>query len=80
MAGLNSCILLAYYLLQVSNMKKNKGKYPEVSKLPNNALTVSEYAKQQGFTTNYVYNQIRDKKNTAFNIVVFQSFNFVIPT
>lgn len=61
-------------------MKKNINKYPVVTKLPNNAMTVSEYAKTKGFTTNYLYNQLRDKKNTDFKIVVFQSFNFVIPT
>ena len=66
-------------MLQVCNMKRNINKYPVVSKLPVNALTVAEYARQQGYTTNYIYNQVRDKKNTTFNIVVFQSFNFIIP-
>ena len=61
-------------------MKKNTGKYKEVSKLPSNALTVSDYAKAQGFTTNYIYNLIKTGKHIErFDIVVFQSFNFIIP-
>lgn len=59
-------------------MKKNIDKYPVVNKLPVNALTVAEYAKQQGYTTNYIYNQLRAGKN-KFKVVIFQSFNFVIP-
>lgn len=61
-------------------MKKNINKYKEVKRLPVNAVTVAEYASQQGFTTNYVYNLIRDNKHLdKFDIVVFQSFNFIIP-
>ena len=61
-------------------MKKNTGKYKEVSKLPASALTVAQYAKNKGFTTNYVYNMVRlNKYVDKFDIVVFQSFNFIIP-
>jgi hypothetical protein len=60
-------------------MKRNINKYTTVTKLPNNAMTVSQYAATKQYTTNYVYNQIRQGKNTDFKIVIFQSFNFVIP-
>lgn len=61
-------------------MKKNTGKYKEVNRLPANALTVADYAKDKGFTTNYIYNLIRLNKHLdRFDIVVFQSFNFIIP-
>lgn len=59
-------------------MKRNKDKYPVVTKLPANALTVAQYAKNNNFTTNYVYNQLRLGKN-KFKVVIFQSFNFIIP-
>ena len=61
-------------------MKKNKGKYKEVSKLPDNAKTVAQYAQEQGFTSNYIYNLIRQGKHVdKFEVVIFQSFNFIIP-
>lgn len=61
-------------------MKKNTGKYTEVTKLPASALTVAEYAKQSGFTTNYIYNLLKKGKNKGrFNVVIFQSFNFIVP-
>jgi len=70
-------------LLQVCNMKKNIDKYISVSKLPTNAMTVSDYAKSKGYTTNYIYNQLLKArtagKDAPFKIVVFQSFNFIIP-
>jgi hypothetical protein len=60
-------------------MKRNINKYTTVTKLPANAMTVSQYAALKQYTTNYVYNQIRMGKNIDFKIVIFQSFNFVIP-
>lgn len=60
-------------------MKRNTNKYPVVTKLPASAVTVAQYAKTQDYTTNYIYNQVRQGKNTDFKIVIFQSFNFIIP-
>jgi hypothetical protein len=57
----------------------NNSRYEKVDKLPKNALTVSEYAKQRDTSTNYLYNLIRDNKNKDFKIVVFNTINFVIP-
>lgn len=64
-------------------MKKNINKYPVVDKLPKGSLTVSEYANNKGFTTNYIYNQIKlakeKGKESPFNIVVYQTYNFITP-
>ena len=60
-------------------MKRNTDKYPVVATLPKNALTVAQYAKSKDYTTNYIYNQVREQKNIDFKIVIFQSFNFIIP-
>jgi len=59
-------------------MKKNTGKYPEVTKLPPNAKTVQKYANDTGISTGYVYKQIREGKN-KFKMIVFQGVNFIIP-
>ena len=68
------------FVLHISNMKKNNGKYREVNKLPSNAITVAQYANNNNFTTNYVYNQIKTGKHIGkFEVVVFQTFNFIIP-
>ena len=59
-------------------MKKNANKYPVVTKLPGNALTVLEYATREQICTSYVYKQIKEEK-AKFKIVVFQTINFIIP-
>lgn len=60
------------------NMKRNTGKYDTVDTLPANAISVPQYAKNKGFTPQYVYNKIANKK-ADFKIVIFQGYNFVIP-
>ncbi len=60
-------------------MKKNKDKYPEVKKLPAKAVTVKDYADSKGISTAYIYKMVREKKNKAFDIVIFQTINFIIP-
>lgn len=57
-----------------------------VDTLPDNALKVSEYAKNQGYTTPYIYELIRkvrenaiDKNKAGFEVVTFQGINFIIP-
>jgi hypothetical protein len=62
----------------ISSMKPNINKYPAVNKLPSNAITVRDYAEQNGITTSYVYKQIREKK-AKFKVVVFHTINFIIP-
>ncbi len=59
-------------------MKSNKGKYPEVEKLPPNAMSVKNYAVSKGIDTAYVYKLIRTGKND-FKIVIFQTVNYIIP-
>lgn len=59
-------------------MRKNKNRYEPVTQLPAAALKVSEYARQRGCTTAYVYELIRNNKND-FKIVEFQGINFIIP-
>lgn len=67
-------------------MKKNisNSRYETVNELPANALTVAQYAANQNYSTNYVYNQVRDAekkgKQIDFKIVVFNTINFVIPS
>lgn len=60
-------------------MKSNIDKYENVTELPANAVSVSDYCKQQDYSTSNLYNQYRKKKNKGYKIVVFQGFNFVIP-
>ena len=59
-------------------MKRNVGKYENVSKLPKNAATVTEFAKKMGISQSYVYKMI-ERKTANFKIVIFQTINFVIP-
>lgn len=58
----------------------NNERYEQVKTLPKNALTVAQYAEKNNFSTNYVYNLVRQEKNKDFKIVVFNSFNFVVPS
>ncbi len=68
-------------------MKRNKGKYPQVDKLPKRAKTVREFAeqwdnggdKERGCTIANVYNTLKRGKNYSFDIVTFREMNFVIP-
>ncbi len=59
-------------------MKRNNGKYKEVATLPKGAMTVKEYAASNDISQSLVYKRIeRNKAN--FQIVVFQTINFVVP-
>ena len=59
-------------------MKKNR-KHKTVDNLPNDAMLVSDFCKERGFTTSYVYKLIRLNKNSDFDIVIFKGINFIIP-
>jgi len=59
-------------------MKRNIDKYENVTKLPNTALTVADYAAQRNCNTSYIYKLIRTGK-AAFKIVCFHGINFIIP-
>lgn len=62
-------------------MAKKKSKYEIVQDLPDNAMTVAQYAKQwngTGCNTSYIYELISKGKNT-FRIVEFKGINFIIP-
>ncbi len=52
--------------------------YTIVEILPLNAIKVSEYARQRGCTTSLIYHEISRKK-ANFEIIQFQSINFIIP-
>jgi hypothetical protein len=59
--------------------KNKKHKFREIEKLPANAMSVSNYAKEvRNCNTSYIYQLIREKKN-SFEIVEFQGVNFIIP-
>ncbi len=59
-------------------MKKNIDKYPNVATLPNDAVTVDVFCKQQDYTTANLYKKVREKKLLDFQIVVFHGINFII--
>ncbi len=59
-------------------MKRNNGKYKEVSTLPKGAMTVKEYADSNDISQSLVYKRI-ERKKADFQIVVFQTINFVVP-
>ena len=59
-------------------MKRNVNKYEKVDTLPYNALTVSEYAKQNNYSQSYIYKML-ERNIASYKIVVFQTINFVIP-
>jgi hypothetical protein len=59
-------------------MKANANKYQSVVKLPANAMTVSDYAKQENITTTTVYTRLA-RGTDQFKIVTFHTINFVIP-
>ncbi|HXS59403.1 MAG TPA: hypothetical protein VN703_01155 [Candidatus Sulfopaludibacter sp.] len=60
-------------------MARTKNFY-KVNKLPGNALKVSEYARLQGWKGHsLVYHNINRGK-ADYKIVVFQGFNFIIPS
>lgn len=58
------------------NLKE--GKYKHVEKLPSSALTVNEYANQEGISVPHVYKRYRLGQG-GFEIVVFKTMNFVLP-
>jgi hypothetical protein len=60
-------------------MKRNYNKYEQVDKLPIEAQSVTDFCKDQGYSTSNLYNQYKKKKNKGFKIVVFQGFNFIVP-
>lgn len=58
--------------------KKNQGKYRLVDQLPDNAMTVTEYAAQTGLQPTAIYKRI-ERKTANFEIVIFKTMNFVLP-
>lgn len=78
--GKNICQLLTTKLhLSKNNITMPRlHKYREVKKLPDNALTVSQYAKERGCTTPYIYELVK-KGKAEFELVTFKGINFIIP-
>ena len=64
-------------------MKHNTGKYREVSKLPEEALTPKLYAEQNGISHQLVYIRLKRAREKGliidFEIVTYQGVNFVVP-
>lgn len=63
-------------------MGKRQNKYRKVDKLPNQAMSVAQYATARGCKTPYIYKIWREKKGVnnkeTFEIVEYQGINFVI--
>jgi hypothetical protein len=60
--------------------KNRKYEYRPVTELPDNAMTVAQYASEvKDCNTSYIYELIRKAKNTDFEIVIFKGINFVVP-
>jgi hypothetical protein len=47
--------------------------------LPQDAMSVSAYAKERGCTTSYVYHLLKRKGEAEFKIIRYQGINFVLP-
>lgn len=70
-------------------MRKNGTKYTAIDRLPNNALTVSKYANQQGIAVAQVYTKyerhitgyLNGNKGSdpGYSIVCWQGMNWVVP-
>lgn len=66
-------------------MKNRYNEYRTVSRLPNNAIPVSQYAGIKQCNTSNIYKHWRKVKagksinDIGFEIVLFQNINFVIP-
>jgi hypothetical protein len=59
-------------------MKRNEGKYRLVEQLPDNAMTVTEYATCNNISQSNVYKKI-ERKTANYEIVIFKTMNFIIP-
>jgi len=75
--NLHSYKLLAYICSMGKNKKNN---YRIVTKLPQSAVKVADYAANWPCNTSYLYKLVREKKNILkFEIVDFHGINFIIP-
>lgn len=60
--------------------KNRRYEYEQVNILPDNAMTVAQYAKEvKECNTSYIYELIRKNKNSDFQIVIYKGINFIIP-
>jgi len=59
-------------------MKKNTGKYREVTELKEGAMSVSNYAAERDCTPPYIYKLWKIGK-ANFEIVIFSGNNYIIP-
>ena len=65
-------------------MAKNRiNQYRELDKLPVEAITVNQYARQRDCNTSYIYKLWREYKEKGkpitFEIVKIRDINFIIP-
>ncbi len=65
-------------------MRTNGTKYPNITKLPENALPVSKFATDKGIAVGQVYMKIirfanNEGKHPGYVIRCFMGSNFVIP-
>lgn len=59
-------------------MRIIEDKYRKVNELPENALTIGEYANQKGITKGHVYTHF-SRGRADYEIVEFRTFLFVVP-
>jgi len=59
-------------------MKKNTGKYREVTELKEGTVSVSQYAKNRDCTPPYIY-KLWNTGKADFEIVIFSGNNYIIP-
>lgn len=63
---------------------KRTNKYEEVNRLPPSALSIENFAQENGFSASYVYKMVERNQGSALKdmgkrIVVFQGYNFIVP-
>lgn len=58
-------------------MKRNKGKYREVDRLPKEAMTITEFAAHRNISLSYVYHRFT-RGRADYEIVTFKTMNFVL--
>ncbi len=58
-------------------MKGTRKQYEAIAQLPASALSIANYASDNGITVSYVYKKFNEGK-ALYKIVDFQGYNFVI--
>lgn len=63
-------------------MKRNEGKYPVYTELPENAILVKEYAEKENVKEPAIYNRYyrakKEGKELPFEIIIYFERNFIL--